>query len=295
MFYYSAYSLKILSEVELPGFRSEQSGGEDISIKKRLKDQDVALVNKKVAFFITENSIEFIFPFGSKFVVSQGSSITIISRGETDPRLEALALQGVVFAALMSQRGKMVLHASAIELQGRAVILVGDKGQGKTTLGLKLLSMGGRLLSDDVTVLSFENGRAMILPGPPSVKAWPDSLGHIGVDPHSCPRLFEETDKRLYCVPVSATSSTPIELIRLFFLKETDSVVIRKMGGADKLMTLGANVYLARFEGSRTGGEIGRDFMHGAHLAQHYEAYVVGHPRKSGRLEETCRKILRVL
>lgn len=295
MFLYSAYSLTLLSEIKLPGFCQEPRGSGFIYIRKIVDDAGLALSldSVKVSTSRTENGLEFVFPFGSKYVVSEGKTITIVSNKDADHRLESLALQGVILAALMSQRGMLVLHASAIELNGNGVVVIGDKGQGKTTLGLKLLSLGGRLLSDDVTALSFEQGRAMIQPGPPVVKAWPDSLGYTGVDPHCCPKLFDETEKRLYCVPASQTSATPVELSRLFFLHDAESMRLREMGGAEKMMYLGASVYLSRFEGLRSEEEIGRDFSLSALLAQHYNTYVIEQPRRLGFLEETCREIFR--
>lgn len=294
MFIYSAYSLNILSDVTLPGYSQESNAGASVTIRKTLRD--TALIppsaRKEVAASRTKNGLEFVFPFGSKYVVSEGKVITIVSNRDADPRLEILALQGVIFAALMSQRGMMVLHASAIELGGKGIVVIGDKGQGKTTLGLKLLSSGGRLLSDDVTALSFEQGRAMIHPGPPVIKAWPDALGYVGVDPHCCPKLFDETDKRLYCVPDSQTSATPVELSRLFFLQDAEVMRLRKMGGPEKMMYLGASVYLSRFQDLRSEEEIGRDFDFSALLAQRCNAYMIERPHRLDFLEETCREIL---
>ena len=295
MFIYSAYSLTLLSEIKLPGFCQEWRGSIFVNIRKTLGDAARALAvdSEKVTVSRTKNGLEFVFPFGAKYVVSDGRNITIIAQKDSDPRLESLALQGVILAAVMSQRGMMVLHASAIEINGKGIVVIGDKGQGKTTLALKLLSSGGRLLSDDVTALSFEQGRAMIQPGPPVVKAWPDSLEYTGVDPHCCPKLFDETDKRLYCLPASQASATPVELNRLFFLQDAESMRLRKMGGAEKMMYLGASVYLSRFEGLRSEEEIGRDFSFSALLANYCNTYVIERPRRLGFLEETCREIFR--
>ena len=292
MHIYSAYSLTIFSELELPGFRQVFDGRADVSIKKTGGDGDFHLDGEKVCFSRTADGLEFCFPFGATYVVSEGNCITIRSKKDTDPRLVVLALQGVVLAALLSQRGMMVLHASAIALHGRGIIVIGDKGQGKTTLALNLLASGGRLLSDDVTALSFAKGRIMVHPGPPLIKAWPDSLNYVGVDPQGCARLFDETEKRLFTVPALETSLGPVELNGLFFLQEAETVAAREMSGAEKMMYLGASVYLARFEGLRSGKEIGRDFKASALLAQQCNAYVIERPRKKEFLKETCREIM---
>lgn len=51
------------------------------------------------------------------------------------------------------ERGGMVLHASAVELGGRAHLFPGPSGAGKSTLARKLSSEGGRVLADELVVL----------------------------------------------------------------------------------------------------------------------------------------------
>ncbi len=56
-------------------------------------------------------------------------------------------------APLLRRHGYFLLHAFAAALDGRAVLLVGASGSGKTTSGLRLLLDGWELLSNDVVLL----------------------------------------------------------------------------------------------------------------------------------------------
>jgi len=46
------------------------------------------------------------------------------------------------------------LHASAVEISGRAVLILGPSGSGKSALALDLMSRGASLIADDRTVVS---------------------------------------------------------------------------------------------------------------------------------------------
>lgn len=51
------------------------------------------------------------------------------------------------------------IHASAVALQGRAVLLLGPSGSGKSALALSLMALGCQLVSDDRTILIHRDGQ----------------------------------------------------------------------------------------------------------------------------------------
>lgn len=53
------------------------------------------------------------------------------------------------------------LHASCVALDGRAVLIAGPSGSGKSDLALRLLDRGFTLVSDDRTILSKEGSRLL--------------------------------------------------------------------------------------------------------------------------------------
>jgi serine kinase of HPr protein (carbohydrate metabolism regulator) len=60
------------------------------------------------------------------------------------------------------------LHASTAELDGRAVLITGPSGSGKSDLTLRLLDRGFRLVSDDQTVVR-RDGERLIAAAPPRI------------------------------------------------------------------------------------------------------------------------------
>ncbi|MDO7836077.1 HPr kinase/phosphatase C-terminal domain-containing protein [Sphingobium sp. HBC34] len=51
------------------------------------------------------------------------------------------------------------LHATSVAIGGRAVLLCGPSGSGKSDLGLRLIDRGGMLVSDDYTLVKRIDGR----------------------------------------------------------------------------------------------------------------------------------------
>jgi HprK-related kinase A len=64
----------------------------------------------------------------------------------------------------------LLLHAAVLERNGRAVILPGDPGAGKSTLTAALMLAGWRLLSDEITMIDRDDGMVVPLARPVSLK-----------------------------------------------------------------------------------------------------------------------------
>lgn len=51
------------------------------------------------------------------------------------------------------------LHATSVAIDGRAVLLCGASGMGKSDLALRLIDRGAILISDDYTIIKWVDGR----------------------------------------------------------------------------------------------------------------------------------------
>jgi serine kinase of HPr protein (carbohydrate metabolism regulator) len=61
------------------------------------------------------------------------------------------------------------LHASTVAIDGRAVLISGPSGSGKSDLALRLLDRGFKLVSDDRTILRRE-GAKLIASAPETIR-----------------------------------------------------------------------------------------------------------------------------
>jgi serine kinase of HPr protein (carbohydrate metabolism regulator) len=60
------------------------------------------------------------------------------------------------------------VHASTVALDGRAVVISGPSGSGKSDLALRLLDRGFTLVSDDQTIVRKDGGR-LVASAPPTI------------------------------------------------------------------------------------------------------------------------------
>ncbi len=83
----------------------------------------------------------------------------------------------IALAPIYRRRGWFPLHAfAALAPNGRAALLAGATGAGKTTTGLALLSAGWKLLSNDSPLLTLRDGRVYVLAYPGRLSAFDNSL-----------------------------------------------------------------------------------------------------------------------
>lgn len=67
----------------------------------------------------------------------------------------------------MSGDGSLVMQASAVAIEGRALLIEGPPGSGKSTLALALIDRGAGLIGDDaVTLTAADDGRLIASPSP---------------------------------------------------------------------------------------------------------------------------------
>jgi len=72
-------------------------------------------------------------------------------------------------------REVVCLHASAIEMDGRAYLIAGDSGAGKSTTSLYCLLQGQGFLSDNLSVLTVDSGGLSVQAGIPRLRLTPTS------------------------------------------------------------------------------------------------------------------------
>jgi hypothetical protein len=96
----------------------------------------------------------------------------------------------------LESRGRIVLHASAVSVNGQGVVFLATNTGGKTSLSSSLMRVGHPLLTDDFLAVSLDNDSAVGHPGFPQMRMWPDLADHfLGGHVH-LPFVLPDTEKR---------------------------------------------------------------------------------------------------
>lgn len=94
------------------------------------------------------------------------------------------AEMGMNLQLALGHRRHLLLHASAVERDGLAVLMTGESGAGKSTLATLLAARGWRFMGDEFVLLAPDTGLAYAFPRLVSLKnasvaaaeaAWPDA------------------------------------------------------------------------------------------------------------------------
>ncbi|OJW53372.1 MAG: hypothetical protein BGO67_01320 [Alphaproteobacteria bacterium 41-28] len=97
---------------------------------------------------------------------------------------------------------KLLLHGTCVEIKGKAVLISGKPGMGKSSLALQLIDRGALLVSDDQTFIKLKEGILIASPAP-SLKGLLEVRG-IGI----CPFPYQEQSPLALCVEISDEDKT---------------------------------------------------------------------------------------
>ena len=124
--------------------------------------------------------------------------------------------------ALAIQRGALVLHGTALERDGEAILLLGHPVAGKSTLAWCLLQQGWRLLSSELVAVSPDG---LVLPGMHQLKLWHDAAVALQLNWQQLPPVRKGLKRYalhahdLDCLPQAA----PLRLIYALNRAKADS------------------------------------------------------------------------
>jgi hypothetical protein len=156
-------------------------------------------------------------------------------------------LLGPILGFILRLRGVTCLHASAVEVDGRGIAILGPPGAGKSTLAAGFANAGFGVLSDDVAPVVNRRGEFAMQPGYPRLRLWPDSVQALYGAVDLLPRITQTWDKRHLDLTDRRYRflDRPAPLSAIYVLDErtAGAPVIEAMRPRDAILALVANTY----------------------------------------------------
>ena len=246
---YSAYGLEILSAIPFPGLDVGAPAPAYVVI--RLGSVEGPHGSRSPGgddLHFTPGEARLYWEGLAAFLVRDGAEIIVEPYPGAELGLVRNFLLGMVLAVLLHQRGLIVLHASAVAMNGGAVAFVGGRGWGKSTLAATLYALGHGLIADDVVAVELDDsGQATAIPAFPQFKLWPDAIASLGQDPESMPRISSAHEKRLHRA-TNGFSTNSTALKHIYVLGKGPSPEIEPLGAGEAVIELISNSHIARFE-----------------------------------------------
>lgn len=177
------------------------------------------------------------------FLARQGREIVVDPMPGVEERVVRSYIVKAALAAVLLQRGKLILHASGVAIGGAGVAFVGASGMGKSTTSAALHARGHPVIADDLLGVDVRGADTpMALPGFPQVLLLPESASALGRDPSSLPRVSPASDKFMLDAP-QGFSLEPVPLHRIYALTDADRDAIEPLGGPEAVATLVAHTF----------------------------------------------------
>ena len=250
MHYYSIHGLLVESDILLDSITPIEKNHINSNIDVQIKLSTISgeepnyfeptLLVKK----ISAQDIWISLPDIAKFRVFNGSLIEIAPYDHSEKQSVLLYLFGSIFATLLYQRGALVLHANAIEIDGKAILFAGDSGSGKSTTAAIFHTKGFKVISDDVISI---NNKIRIDGGFPQIKLFKDSLTNLNIPDNNLTPIYHQEEKYFYPL-VCDSQSKSLDIAAIFIIEKApktypNQLSIENVDGIQRFNLLMKNTY----------------------------------------------------
>lgn len=235
---YVIYGLGIHSQIPLWGDRVAECAA-DIRVRWEIDQQTGRASGSAHPAAAGADEIVLAWPDVCEMSVRGGREIVVRTGPHPEPTYLRHLVSGIGLGLALHQRGVFTLHAGAVEIEATAVVIMGHKGAGKSTLTAALRARGHSLLSDDVVALELPVGdRPRVLVGAPNLNLWPDAARATGHDMSDFSPICARSPKLAGWIP-GGQRKVPTELGAIVVLSnEASAPGMQKLGPVDAFTRL---------------------------------------------------------
>ena len=248
MYSYRVAGLSVRSEIDLPGLiaTTPDSSEADVLIAPGAvpKELDTPAASGPT-WAISGDRFLLRIPDVARFLLTAGREIMFETENGTPSNDIAIFLIGTVLGILLHQRERIVLHASGIWVNGKAVLFCGASGAGKSTIAAALGQRGYPLVTDDLCAIAFaDDAKPIAHPDGRQLKLWAKALERLGLNEDRGARVRDQLEK--YYVEPADAFSEPLPIGAVYALREArppHDVGIEQPNIVDAALLMRSNAY----------------------------------------------------
>ena len=291
---YEAHGVEIVGDLALPELVLSQYRQSSSSTIEISREDTLSLPSAEGEHrWVDANGFHLAWGRVAAFRVTPAGQISYRRFPGASDDLIRVPLLGAVLAVALFYRGTLVMHGNALSVGGVGALLLGAKGQGKSTLSAALVARGHRVQADDAASVSAASGPAEVWRGMRQLRLWPDAVERCfdGTPPQSHP-IHELSPKQVF--PLADQGEVPdrLPLARIYFLEDADFLELQPLATARAWPLLLVHAFVARFGTELlSGAPAARHFAACAALARAVPCVRLRRPRDFARLGDVCARI----
>jgi len=146
----------------------------------------------------------------------------------------------------IAMTGYPVLHASAVVVDGRAIVALGESGAGKSTLAAHLVKRGAELAADDAVVVSDDCGTELhIVPVARPLRLFDDSVAMAITGPVKKFPIGPHTTKNHIIADhlILSAANVPVPIATVVALGQTSPLVPELLTPGQRVTALDASLF----------------------------------------------------
>lgn len=213
-------------------------------------------------------------PKSGRFLVRNGETAVLQRNPGFVENVFSRQFASGILPAILRQRGNLLLHASSATTPNGAIAVSGVSGSGKSTSLASILSSGGQMLTDDVTVITFDkDGRPVVQPGLPYLYLCDDAVKAMQMKPNEL-TIPNSRLKSLISIE-NKMAPSPALLRRLYILRKSDCsrVILKLLKGHERFEAVQESIYGPMFPEEHPA-----QFMSIASIMDHVDIYSLERP-----------------
>jgi hypothetical protein len=245
--FYRIAGLSVASEIDLPGLTSaDPHEAAQVTIRWGAAPESLPETTASgPTWQIAGKQLLFRIPDIARFLLDDGREIVVSPESEAGVADVPIFILGTVFGILLHQREQVVLHASAVEVNGRAVLFCGASGAGKSTLAAAMTQRGYPLVTDDFCALTLDGSASPLAQSDGrQLKLWAQAIDRLALAQSRGEPVRKSLEK--FYVKPSEVFTAPLPLAAVYILREArppHAAGIEKPNVVDATLLLRRNAY----------------------------------------------------